>query len=485
MTAVSPASSAVRITDDDDPAVTVSFGAATYTVPEGSSVTGTVTLSAAPERSVTVPLTATNQDGATSAEYSGVPPNVAFTSGERSKTFTLSAADDSIDDDGESVALDFGTLPTGVSAGTVRTSTVNITDDDDPKVTASFEHATYTANEGGRVAVTVTPSISSGNGFTFTPPTLTFTMDNWNSGRTVTGTSDADALDHTGVISHSVASTDSNYRGTAASVSVTVMDTDDVPTVTFEQRSYEVAEGSSVTVKVLLSADPDRTVTIPVTRSNEGTTTDADYSGVPDDVTFDAGDGDTEASFTFVAAQDTDDDDGENVALGFGTLPNAVTAVTAAETTLSIGVGDDPKATASFEHATNTANEGGRVVVTVVLSAEPEREVIIPLTTRYEGGADDDDYAGVPASVTFSARDTEKTFTFTATDDTVDDDDGRVLLGFGALPARVTGGVTATAGVDITDDDTRGVKVEPTQLTFSEGGSGTYTVVLDTRPTGT
>ena len=330
-------------------------------------------------------------------------------------------------------------------------STVNITDFDGSGVTilpASLEidegaTGTYTVvlDSAPTADVTVTPSISSGNGFTFTPPTLTFTMDNWNSGRTVTGTgtSDADALDHTGVISHSVASTDSNYRGTAASVSVTVMDTDDVPTVTFEQRSYEVAEGSGVTVKVLLSADPDRTVTIPVTRSNEGTTTDADYSGVPDDVTFDAGDGDTEASFTFVAAQDTDDDDGESVVLGFGTLPNAVTAVTAAETTLSIGDDDDPEVTASFEHATYTANEGGRVAVTVVLSAEPEREVIIPLTTRNESGADDDDYAGVPASVTFNARDTEKTFTFTATDDKVDDDE-RVLLGFGALPARVTGG---------------------------------------------
>ena len=493
---------AETLTSDATPAaivaqVTVSFGAAAYMAAEGGSVTVTVELSADPERSVTIPLTAANQGRATSADYSGVPPNVAFTSGERSKTFTLSAADDSIDDDGESVLLRFGTLPTGVRAGTVRTSTVNITDDDGSEVTilpASLEidegaTGTYTVvlDSAPTADVTVTPSISSGNGFTFTPPTLTFTMDNWNSGRTVTvtGTSDADALDHTGVISHSVASTDSNYRGTAASVSVTVMDTDDVPTVTFEQRSYEVAEGSSVTVKVLLSADPDRTVTIPVTRSNEGTTTDADYSGVPDDVTFDAGDGDTEASFTFVAAQDTDDDDGESVALGFGTLPNAVTAVTAAETTLSIAGGGDPEVTASFEHATYTANEGGRVAVTVVLSAEPEREVIIPLTTRNEGGADGDDYAGVPASVTFNARDTEKTFTFTATDDTVDDDDERVLLGFGALPARVTGGVTATAGVDITDDDTRGVKVEPTQLTFSEGGSGTYTVVLDTRPTGT
>ena len=377
----SQTSSTVRITDDDDPAVTVSFGQAAYSVAEGGSVIVTVDLSAAPERSVTIPLSATNQGGATSADYSDVPPNVAFSATETSKTFTFAATDDSVDDDDERVLLRFGPLPAGVSAGTPSTSTVNITDDDGSGVTIrppSLEidegaTGTYTVvlDSAPTADVTVTPSIASGAGFSFTPPSLTFTIDNWDSGRTVTvsGTSDADALDHTGVIAHAVASTDSNYHGTAASVSVTVMDTDDVPvTVTFEQRSYEVAEGSSVTVKVLLSADPDRTVTIPVARSNEGTTTDADHSGVPDDVTFDAGD--TEASFTFVAAQDTDDDDGESVLLGFGALPNAVTAGTVAETTLSIGDDDDPEVTASFEHATYTANEGGSVIVTVVLSAD-------------------------------------------------------------------------------------------------------------------
>ena len=496
---VSPGSqttSTVGITDDDDPAVTVRFGQAAYAVAEGGRVIVTVALSAAPERSVTIPLTAANQGGATSADYSGVPPSMAFGASETSKTFTFSATDDSVDDDDERVLLGFGTLPVGVSAGTPSTSTVNITDDDGSGVTvrpASLEidegaTGTYTVvlDSAPTTDVTVTPSIARGGGFTFTPPTLTFTMDTWGSGRTVTvtGTSDADALDHTGVIAHAVASTDSNYRGTAASVSVTVMDTDDIPvTVTFEQRSYEAAEGSSVTVKALLSADPDRTVTIPVTRSNEGTTTEDDYSGVPGSVTFAAGE--TEASFTFVAAQDTDDDDGERVVLGFGTLPNAVTAGTPAEATLSIDDDDDPAVTASFEHAAYTAGEGGGVTVTVALSAEPEREVIIPLTTGNEGGADDDDYAGVPASVTFNARDTEQTFTFTATQDRVDDDDERVELGFGALPAGVTAGGTATATVDIADDDTRGVGVDPTQLTFGEGGSGTYTVVLDTRPTGT
>ena len=127
----------MRITDDDVPAVTVSFGAASYTAVEGASVTVTVRLSEAPEREVAVPLTATNRAGATDGDYS-IPANVVFGATERSKTFAFSAVDDSVDDDHERVLLGFGTLPTGVSAGTQITSLVAITDDDVPAVTVSF-----------------------------------------------------------------------------------------------------------------------------------------------------------------------------------------------------------------------------------------------------------------------------------------------------------------------------------------------------------
>ena len=497
VSAGTPDTSTVSITDDDDPAVTVSFSQAAYSAAEGGGVIVTVELSADPEREVTILLTAANRGGASSEDYSGVPPSATFDSGDTSETFTFTATQDTIDDDGESVLLGFGTPPARVSRGTPDTATVSITDDDGAGVTilpASLEidegaTGTYSVvlQSQPTAEVTVTPSVSSGSGFSFTPDSLTFTTGDWNSAKvvTVTGTSDADALDHTGVISHAVASTDSNYRGAAVSVSVTVMDDEDIPvTARFEQRSYGVAEGGSVTVKVLLSTDPDRTVTIPLTRSNEGTTTDDDYSGVPDGVTFNAGD--TEAVFTVAATQDMDDDDGESVLLGFGMLPNAVNAGTPAETTLSIDDDDVPEITVSFELATYTANEGSGVTVTVVLSAEPEREVIIPLTTTNQGGADDTDYLGVPDDgVTFNSGQTSRTFTFTAAQDTVDDGGESVLLGFGALPARVTEGGTASAVVDIADDDTRGVRIEPTQLTFVEGGSGTYTVVLNTQPTAT
>ena len=65
---------AVAIADDDDPQVTVSFGASTYSVAEGGTVEVTVTLDKDPERTVSIPLTTTNQGGASSAsDYSGVP----------------------------------------------------------------------------------------------------------------------------------------------------------------------------------------------------------------------------------------------------------------------------------------------------------------------------------------------------------------------------------------------------------------------------
>ncbi len=97
-------------------------------------------------------------------------------------------------------------------------------------------------------------------------------------------------------------------EGTTKEATVSITD-DDVPTVTanFEQATYTVDEGSTVTVTVTLNADPERTVTIPITKANQDGASDNDYSGVPANVTFNSGD--TEAEITFAAAADSDNDD--------------------------------------------------------------------------------------------------------------------------------------------------------------------------------
>ena len=122
-------------------------------------------------------------------------------------------------------------------------------------------------------------------------------------------------------------------------------------------------------------------------------------------------------SFTFEATDDALDDDGELVKLGFGAMPTGVTVDTtipdgetqARDTaTVSINDNDDPQVTVSFGAASYTVVEGGTVEVTITLSADPEREVVIPLTTTNEGGATGSDYSGVPASLTFESGDTSK-----------------------------------------------------------------------------
>ena len=127
-----PENVVLTIAEDDDRPVRVSFEQGSYTVPEGSDVTVTVALNEPPERRVTVPIDTTGQNGVSDSDYSGVPDSVTFESVDTEKSFTFTAIDDDVDDDGESVKLTFGSLPPGVSGGATRETIVTISDNDEP-----------------------------------------------------------------------------------------------------------------------------------------------------------------------------------------------------------------------------------------------------------------------------------------------------------------------------------------------------------------
>ena len=116
------------ITDVEHPAVTVSYGARTYTVGEGASVEVEVILSAPSGRPVTIPVTHVPAGGAGPKDYSGVPDNVRFASFETHKTFNVVAEEDAQEDAGESVILGFGTLPPRVTTAEPERATVTIVD---------------------------------------------------------------------------------------------------------------------------------------------------------------------------------------------------------------------------------------------------------------------------------------------------------------------------------------------------------------------
>ena len=491
----------VTIVDNDDPQVEVNFRRTIHDVAEGASQTVTVNLTADPERTVVVPLTATDRDGATSADYAAIPASVTFDPGDTSKTFTFTATDDAIDDDGEKVLLEFGTLPDGVTPGTVPTSTVSIIDDDAPaSVAVSWAQTTYSVAEGGSVTVTAeldddpektvvvpiarTDQGGAGSGdYSGVPSTITFDAGDTSKTFTFSATDDAlDDDDESVQLTFGPTLPSGVTQGTPAGTVVRITDDDDPEVnVSYGQAEYTAAEGGSVTVTVKLDADPERTVVIPVTHTARAGATIADYSGVPANVTFDAGD--TSKTFTLSATDDTVDDDDEEVLLGFGTLPTGVSAGTVKETLVSITDDDDPQVEVNFRRAIHDVAEGADRTVTVKLTADPERTVVVPLTATDQDGASSADYS-VPDSVTFESGETTKDVTFTATDDAIDDDEERVLLGFGTLPDGVTPGTVPTSTVSIIDDDTAGVTIDPTLIAVVSGQSNEYTVVLDSEPTG-
>ena len=89
-------------------------------------------------------VTKINEDGASAADYSGVPDDATFNSGETEKSFTFSAAQNSVQDIRESVTLTFGTLPVEATEGTPDQATLAITEG----IAVNFGAATHTAFKG-------------------------------------------------------------------------------------------------------------------------------------------------------------------------------------------------------------------------------------------------------------------------------------------------------------------------------------------------
>ena len=105
--------------------------------------------------------------------------------------------------------------------------------------------------------------------------------------------------------------------------------------VSFDQATYSVDEGDAVEVKVVLNADPLNTVEIPLVATPQGGADASDFSGVPDFVTFNAGE--TEKSFTFSAVDEGIAGEGESVKITFGTtLPATIKRGSRTETTVTI-----------------------------------------------------------------------------------------------------------------------------------------------------
>ena len=469
-------------------------------VVEGGMGTYTVVLDSEPSDVVTVTAMSEDTDAVTVS-----PTTLTFTTGnwDTARTVTVTAEQDNDADDEEvdvsHVATSSGDTAYNNLAGPP--VVVRVTDNEVagmtvvPDAVLNFPvveggMGTYTVVLDSEPSDVVTVAAMSGDtdAVTVSPTTLTFTTGNWDTARTVTVTAeqDNDADDEEVDVLHVATSNgDSAYNLTGPPVTVKVTDNEvaGVTVVLDAGLNSPVVEGGTGTYTVVLDSEPSDVVTV-MAMSEEM----AAVTVLPTALTFTTGNWDTAQTVTVTAEQDNDRDNEKvevsNVATS---ADSAYNNLRGAPLTVIVTDDDDVAVVVSFGQAAYSVDEGDTVSVTVMLSAVPGRVVVVPMTATGRG-AGPGDYSGVFANLTFATNETSKTITFAATQDMVDDDGESVSLAFGTpLPTGVTAGLVSATVVTIVDDDAAGVTVVPDpglMSTVGEGGTGIYTVVLESEPSG-
>ena len=495
---------AVSVSDDDSAGVTVS--ASTLTVAEGGTATYTVVLDVQPASDVVVRVTAGGSSDVTLDTDTGTSGNqdtLTFTTSNwnTAQTVTVRAAQDAdaVNDtasithavDASRSADEFDNVTIAGLAVTVADDDLGVTNSESTLAVTEGGSATYTVTLTTKPSADVTIVITNYNpDVTTTPARLTFTPSNWNTARTVTvaAAHDADAVNDKDQLLYTVSSIDesSPYNGLAADgVAVTVSD-DETAGVTVSETTLTVDEGGNNTYTVVLDAQPVSNVVISVTKSGS-----ADVTVSPATLTFTSINWDTAQTVTVSAAHDADAaNDTAAIAHAVNASQSADEYDAAAIAGVDVTVSDDETAGVTVSETTLTVDEGGNGAYTVVLDAQPASDVVITLTSNNSDVTVDTAVtSGSQNTLTFTPSNWSVAQTVTvAADQDADAANDAASISHAVVASRSANeydNVTiAELAVTVTDDEigTAGVRSSVSRLSVAEGGSATYTVVLDAQP---
>ena len=490
-----------ELTIEEDDARGVSVSTSSLTVAEGSNATYEVVLDSKPTANVTV-TPSVKTGGSADVTVSGA---LTFTPSNWStaQTVTVSAATD-LDAVADSATI--GHAVSGADYGSVQADdvSVSVTEAQAPstKVELSLDPSAV-AEDASATTVTVTAGLDGGSRGEATRVTVKVgTGGTATSGTDYGAVSDfsitiaANTVEKTGTFTFTP--TDDDVDEGDETVSVTgattvqgltvagaelTIEEDDARGVSVSTSSLTVAEGSNATYEVVLDSKPTANVTVTPSVKTGGSA-DVTVSGA---LTFTPSNWSTAQTVTVSAATDLDAV-ADSATIGhavsgadYGSVQAddvsvSVTEAQAPSTKVELSL--DPSAVAEDASATT-------VTVTAGLDGGSRGEATRVTVKVGTGGTatSGTDYGAVSDfSITIAANTVEKTgtFTFTPTDDDVDEGDETVSV-TGAT--TVQGLTVASAELTIEEDDARGVSVSTSSLTVAEGSNATYEVVLDSKPT--
>ena len=156
----SPSAAVLTITNDDLPAGTLQFSAATYSVAEnGGNATITITRTGGSAGAVGVTFATSNGTATQPSDYTAVTQTVSFANGDTaSKTVSIPIVNDTVVEANETVNLALTNPTGGATLGSPSAAVLTITNDDlPPPGTLQFSAATYSvAENGGNATITIT-----------------------------------------------------------------------------------------------------------------------------------------------------------------------------------------------------------------------------------------------------------------------------------------------------------------------------------------
>ena len=473
----------VKVTDNDPRGVTVTatLTAGELLVDEADNDEYTVVLDSKPTATVTVDV------GGASGEITVSPSRLFFIPDEWdvAQTVTVYAGVD-FDADPDTATLTHivrGGDYSPVSAASVK---VRVTDPDTQGVSFSTRDLTIAAGGTDTYTVvldtqpksTVTITMSEGSDDVTVTSRLSFSTSDWNRPKSVTVRLTSNAT--TGAtVSHTAASSDAGYNEidlTGDDVGVTVA-TAPPTRLTVSRSSLRIAEGLSGTYTVRLASAGAATVAVAATGSGDVTVD-------PRSLTFVADSGETNSwnvaqTVTVMAAEDEDGVD------DIATLTHTVGSESVVSRKLAVTVTDNDRRGVTVTPTSLEIPEGADGTYTVALVTEPTGTVTVAIA-----GASGD-VTVKPSQLTFAVTGTNAWFNAQQVTVSAADDDDGVPDAAVTLRHTVRGGdYDRLSGVDnvrvtITENDRRSLTVMPDSLPIMEGETGTYTVELDSRPTGT
>lgn len=358
------------ITNDDVAGITLTQTAGNTAVTEGgANDTYTLVLTSQPTANVSIALTGT--------QVTASPTPVVFTSlnWNLAQTVTVTAIDDAVIEGNHSgsVASVVSSSDASYSGFVLAPVSVAITDNDTPGATIVQSSGSTAVIEGGAtdiysVVLATQPSADvvitpSGSQVSVSPASLSFTSGNWNVPQDVTVTALDDNVvegSHSGSITHTVMSSDSNYNGLSiAGVPGIAITDNDSATVQFAPTSVSQSEGTSPMAFTVTLTNPVASgVTLTVNSTPGTATSPADFTAISGGTVAFPPNSTTPQTVNVVIANDALDEDNEQYTLTLSGLTATGNVTLPAGTATATGTIQDEDATPTLSVSSPSQAEG-------------------------------------------------------------------------------------------------------------------------------